>query len=247
MIDFHDILDRMNQNQRINFDKVFQRMARRWQQDGVKPRILLHSCCGPCSTAVLDRLTGVADVTVYYFNPNIHPEAEYRRRELVQKQFIEAYNKETGHDVHFLAAPYEPDTYFKAVQGLEDEPEGGARCRVCFIQRMKATAEKMQELGYDYFTTTLTVSPHKNSQVINEVGRQLEDEYGYSYLPTDFKKGNGYLKSTQMAAAYHLYRQPYCGCLFGARDQGLDLEEIRRDAEAFLAKCLPYSDAAARL
>ncbi|MEE3441855.1 MAG: epoxyqueuosine reductase QueH, partial [Megasphaera elsdenii] len=133
MIDFHEILDRMNQNQRINFDKVFQRMARRWQQEGVKPRVLLHSCCGPCSTAVLDRLTGVADVTVYYFNPNIHPEAEYRRRELVQKQFIEAYNKETGHDVHFLAAPYEPETYFEAVKGLEDEPEGGARCRVCFV------------------------------------------------------------------------------------------------------------------
>lgn len=188
MIDFHEILDRMNQNQRINFDKVFQRMARRWQQEGVKPRVLLHSCCGPCSTAVLDRLTGVADVTVYYFNPNIHPEAEYRRRELVQKQFIEAYNKETGHDVHFLAAPYEPETYFEAVKGLEDEPEGGARCRVCFVQRMKATAEKMQELGYDYFTTTLTVSPHKNSQVINEVGRDIEDQYGYAYLPTDFKK-----------------------------------------------------------
>ena len=177
MIDFHEILDRMNQNQRINFDNVFQRMARRWQQEGVKPRVLLHSCCGPCSTAVLDRLTGVADVTVYYFNPNIHPEAEYRRRELVQKQFIEAYNKETGHDVHFLAAPYEPETYFEAVKGLEDEPEGGARCRVCFVQRMKATAEKMQELGYDYFTTTLTVSPHKNSQVINEVGRDIEDQY----------------------------------------------------------------------
>ena len=236
MIDFHDILDRMNQNQRINFDKVFQRMARRWQQDGVKPRILLHSCCGPCSTAVLDRLTGVADVTVYYFNPNIHPEAEYRRRELVQKQFIEAYNEKTGHAVQFLAAPYEPDTYFKAVQGLEDEPEGGARCRVCFIQRMKATAEKMQELGYDYFTTTLTVSPHKNSQVINEVGRDIEDQYGYAYLPTDFKKNNGFLTSTKMTEAYHLYRQPYCGCIFGARDQGLDLEKIRPDAEAFLAE-----------
>ena len=199
-------------------------------------RILLHSCCGPCSTAVLDRLTGVADVTVYYFNPNIHPEAEYRRRELVQKQFIAAYNEKTGHAVQFLAAPYEPDTYFKAVQGLEDEPEGGARCRVCFIQRMKATAEKMQELGYDYFTTTLTVSPHKNSQVINEVGRDIEDQYGYAYLPTDFKKNNGFLTSTKMTEAYHLYRQPYCGCIFGARDQGLDLEKIRHDAEVFLAE-----------
>ena len=176
----------------------------------------------------------MADVTVYYFNPNIHPEAEYRRRELVQKQFIEAYNKETGHDVHFLAAPYEPETYFEAVKGLEDEPEGGARCRVCFVQRMKATAEKMQELGYDYFTTTLTVSPHKNSQVVNEVGRDIEDQYGYAYLPTDFKKNNGFLTSTKMTEAYHLYRQPYCGCIFGARDQGLDLEKIRQDAEAFL-------------
>ena len=247
MIDFHEILDRMNLKQRINFDTVYQKMARAWKRDGVRPKVMLHSCCGPCSTAVLDRLSDVADVTVYYYNPNIHPEAEYRRREIVQQEFIREYNEKTGHDVKFLAAPYDPDAYFDAVKGLEDEPEGGARCRVCFFQRMQATAAKAKELSYDYFTTTLTVSPHKNSQVINEVGRQLEDEYGYSYLPTDFKKGNGYLKSTQMAAAYHLYRQPYCGCLFGARDQGLDLEEIRRDAEAFLAKCLPYSDAAARL
>ena len=99
---------------------------------------------------------------------------------------------------------------------------------------MKATAEKMQELGYDYFTTTLTVSPHKNSQVINEVGRDIEDQYGYAYLPTDFKKNNGFLTSTKMTEAYHLYRQPYCGCIFGARDQGLDLEKIRQDAEVFL-------------
>ncbi|MCQ1534042.1 epoxyqueuosine reductase QueH [Mitsuokella jalaludinii] len=101
---------------------------------------------------------------------------------------------------------------------------------------MKATAEKMEELGYDYFTTTLTVSPHKNSQVINEVGRDIEDQYGYAYLPTDFKKNNGFLTLTKMTEAYHLYRRPYCGCIFGARDQGLDLEKIRQDAEAFLAK-----------
>ena len=161
----------MNSNQRINYDTVYQRMAKRWQQEGVKPKVLLHSCCGPCSTAVLDRLVSVADVTVYFFNPNIHPEAEYKRREWVQKEFIAEYNEKTGHDVHFLAAPYEPKSYFEAVKGLENEPEGGARCRVCFEQRMKAAAEKMKELDFDYFTTTLTVSPHKNSQVINDVGR----------------------------------------------------------------------------
>ena len=235
MIDYHEILSRMNPNQRINYDTVYQKMAKRWQQDGVKPRILLHSCCGPCSTAVLDRLVEVSDVTVYFFNPNIHPEAEYKRREWVQKEFIAEYNEKTGHDVHFLAAPYEPKSYFEAVKGLEDEPEGGARCRVCFEQRMKAAAKKMKELDFDYFTTTLTVSPHKNSQVINDVGREIEAAYGISYLPTDFKKGNGFLTSTKMAEAYGLYRQPYCGCIFGARSQGLDLEEVRKDAEAFLA------------
>lgn len=234
MIDFHEIVDRMNKNQRINYDKVFQRMARDWQKTGRKPHILLHSCCGPCSTAVLDRLADLAEVTVYYYNPNIHPEEEYRRREYVQKEFIREYNEKTGHDIHFQAAPYDPENYFAAVKGLEDEKEGGKRCSVCFFQRMKAAGEKMKELGCDYFTTTLTVSPHKNSQVINTIGEEIEDTYQLSYLPTDFKKGNGYLKSTQLAAAYHLYRQSYCGCVFGAHDQGLDLEQVRQEAAAFL-------------
>ena len=126
MIDFHEVLAHMNTKQRINYDKVFQQMEKSWQQEGVRPRILLHSCCGPCSSAVLERLVKTADVTVYYMNPNIHPEAEYRRREYVQQKLIHKFNAVRGTDVHFLAAPYDPSSYFEAVKGQENEPEGGA-------------------------------------------------------------------------------------------------------------------------
>lgn len=183
MIDFHDILDCMNKHQQINSDKVFQRMVRCWQQDDIKSRILLQSCCGPRSTAVLDW----AWPAWFSFNPKIHTEGEYRRREHVQKQFIEAYNKKNGHDVPVLATPYELDMYFRAVKSLEDESKGSTRCRVCFIQRMKVAAQKIK-MGYDYFTTTLPVSLHKNSRVVNEGNQKIEDQYRFSNLPMDFKK-----------------------------------------------------------
>lgn len=234
MIDFHEVLAHMNTKQRINYDKVFQQMEKSWQQEGVRPRILLHSCCGPCSSAVLERLVKTADVTVYYMNPNIHPEAEYRRREYVQQKLIHKFNAARGTDVHFLAAPYDPSSYFEAVKGQENEPEGGARCRSCFHLRMLATARKMKELGFDYFATTLTVSSYKNSQVINAVGMDIEEESRIAYLPSDFKKHNGYLRSTELSDEFELYRQHYCGCIFGARDQGIDLTPVNEEARQFM-------------
>lgn len=236
MIDFHEVLAHMNTNQRINYDKVFQQMEKSWQQEGVRPRILLHSCCGPCSSAVLERLVKTTDVTVYYMNPNIHPEAEYRRREYVQQELIHKFNAERGTDIHFLAAPYDPSLYFEAVKGQENEPEGGERCRSCFHLRMLATARKMKELGFDYFATTLTVSSYKNSQVVNAVGMGIEEETQIAYLPSDFKKHNGYLRSTELSGEFDLYRQHYCGCIFGARDQGIDLTPINEEARQFMEK-----------
>ena len=170
MIDVEEILAKMNKNQKINYDKVMQKMVKKWEEVDTRPRILLHSCCAPCSTYTLEYLTKFADVTVYYANSNIHPRAEYQRRKYVQQKFIHDFNENTGNDVKFISAPYKPQEYFEKVRGLEKEVEGGARCRVCYDYRLDKVAQKAVELGFDYFGSALTISPHKNSQVINQVG-----------------------------------------------------------------------------
>lgn len=143
-------------------------------KDQIRPKILLHSCCAPCSTTTLERMTEFADVTIYFANSNIHPRAEYQRREYVQQKFIHDFNEKTGNNVQFVAAPYKPQEYFQAVRGLEKEPEGGDRCKACFDYRLDMVAKKAVELGFDYFGSALTISPHKNSQTINSVGIEIQ-------------------------------------------------------------------------
>lgn len=235
MIDLHQFLDQMNPNQKINYDKILQKMIKSWQINNQRPKVMLHSCCAPCSTYTLEYLTQYADVTIYYANSNIHPRAEYQRREYVQQKFIHDFNHQTGSHVQFIAAPYQPQKYFENVRGLEKEPEGGKRCRACFTYRLDLVAAKAVELGFDYFGSTLTISPHKNSQVINSVGIEVQDLYATQYLPSDFKKNNGYRRSVEMCHEYDVYRQCYCGCIFAAKAQGVDLSEIRREAVKFMA------------
>ena len=211
-----------------------QKMVQSWQANGIRPRILMHSCCAPCSTYTLEYLTQYADVTIYFANSNIHPRDEYLRRKYVQQKFIHDFNTQTGNKVQFIAAPYQPQEYFEQVRGLQDEPEGGARCRVCYNYRLDLVAQKAVELGFDYFGSTLTISPHKNSQVINSVGIDIQELYDTQYLPSDFKKNNGYRRSVEMCHEYDIYRQCYCGCVFAAKAQGIDLSQIRREARAFL-------------
>ena len=177
-----------------------------------RPHILLHSCCGPCSTTVLTFLVTYFDITVFYYNPNIEPRAEYEKRKQEQIRFIQEFNNE---HITFLDCDYANQDFRKQVVGLEQEKEGGARCAVCFKLRLEKTARLAKKLNFDYFGTTLTVSPHKNSQIINEIGALLEKEYGVKYLYSDFKKKDGYKKSIELSKQYHLYRQDYCGCLFG--------------------------------
>lgn len=177
-----------------------------------RPKILLHSCCGPCSTTVLDFLGKYFDVTVYYYNPNIEPKEEYEKRKSEQIRYINECDNES---ITFLDADYENEIFLNKVKGLEQEKEGGARCAVCFRLRLEKTALKASELGYEYFGTTLTVSPHKNSQIINEIGGILENKYNIKYLYSDFKKNDGYKKSIEFSKKYNLYRQDYCGCRFG--------------------------------
>ena len=177
-----------------------------------RPKLLLHSCCGPCSTTVLSLLASYFDITVLYYNPNIEPKEEYYKRKEEQIRFIKEFNNE---HIKFMDCDYNNQDFRSRVVGLEQEREGGARCAVCFKLRLEKTAEIAKALDFDYFGTTLTVSPHKNSEVINKIGALLETEYGVKYLYSDFKKKDGYKRSIELSKKYNLYRQDYCGCLFG--------------------------------
>lgn len=174
------------------------------------PKLLLHSCCGPCSTQVISRLTPFFDITVLYYNPNIEPQEEYEKRKQEQIKFIRQFKSVNKLD--FMDCDYDHESFIKMAIGLEKEPEGGKRCHQCYELRLAKTAKLAQEHHYDYFGTTLTVSPYKNSQIINSIGDKISQEYLINYLFSDFKKENGYLKSIELSKEYELYRQNYCGC-----------------------------------
>lgn len=186
-----------------------------------KPELLLHSCCGPCSTSVIERLVDEFNVTVFFYNPCITDEEEYRRRREAQIQFIEQFNEENAGRcrIVFREGDYCPGAFFEATAGLGNEPEGGARCEVCFRQRLEKTAAAACISGADYFGTTLTVSPHKDYKLISEIGRELALKYSLSFLDKDFKKKDGFARSIQLSRKYSLYRQNYCGCKYSERER----------------------------
>ncbi|MBQ8151425.1 MAG: epoxyqueuosine reductase QueH [Firmicutes bacterium] len=194
-------------------------MDDRGDEQTAKPDLLLHSCCGPCSTSVVERLADEFNVTVFFFNPCITDQEEYRKRRAAQIQFIEQFNEENMGRTHinFREGDYSPGAFFEATKGLGNEPEGGARCTVCFRQRLERTAETASLTGCDYFGTTLTVSPHKNYKLISEIGRDLALRYNLSFLDRDFKKKDGFARSIRLSKKYNLYRQNYCGCKYSER------------------------------
>lgn len=179
-----------------------------------KPSVLLHSCCGPCSTSVVERLAADYQITIFFYNPCITDAEEYQKRKEAQLDFIKQYNSSLPPKEHirFMEGPYDVKNYYSATEGLETEPEGGRRCHKCFMQRLEKTAETCLMAGCDYFTTTLTVSPHKNYKVISDIGKQLAVKYSLSFLDIDFKKKDGFKRSTELSRHYELYRQNYCGC-----------------------------------
>ena len=197
----------MKQNYQKQMDAVVASLPQ-----GERPRLLLQSCCGPCSSYVLEALTPYFRVTVLYYNPNIQPRAEYDLRLENQRKIIAALPTPSAVDI--LECDYDGEKYDAAVKGLEAEPEGGARCTVCFRLRLEETAKRASELGYDWFCTTLTVSPHKDAERLNQIGKALGERYGVPFLPSDFKKREGYKRSIQLSKEYELYRQDYCGCLY---------------------------------
>ncbi len=179
------------------------------------PGLLLHSCCAPCSSYVLEYLSQYFSITLFFYNPNIQPEEEYNRRIHEQKRLIEqipAKNK-----IHFIEGQYEPADFLKEVKGLEQEKEGGKRCVKCYKLRLEQTAQKARTLNLSYFTTTLTISPHKNAAIINQIGSEFAKKYQLNYLYSDFKKKSGFKRSVILADQYHLYRQNYCGCIFSKK------------------------------
>lgn len=182
-----------------------------------RPSVLLHSCCGPCSTAVIERLLEDYDITVFFYNPNITEPEEYAIRLDAQKTVIDKFNgggRFIINKIGFFEGSYRPDKFIKDTEGLENEPEGGCRCDVCFTMRLEETAKEARCRGYDFFATTLTVSPHKNYALISRIGNEIAERYGIGFLDIDFKKKAGFQRSIELSKEFGLYRQNYCGCRF---------------------------------
>lgn len=185
-------------------------------------RLLLHSCCAPCSSYVLVYLRKYFRITVFYYNPNISFEEEYKKRAKEQMRFIEELNGNTPngeYEISYVEGDFEPQRFFEAVKGLEHIKEGGERCHACFYLRLSQTAKLAKMQGFDYFTTTLTISPLKNATKLNEIGLELEREFEVRYLLSDFKKKEGYKQSTELSKQYNLYRQDYCGCVYSKMER----------------------------
>ena len=199
----------MNQ---INYQKELDKTIARLQAENRTPTLLLHACCAPCSSYVLEYLSRYFQITVLYYNPNISPRAEYDTRAEELKRLIG--EMEFIHPVKLLVGEYEPEKFYSMAKGMEELPEGGERCFRCYEQRLRYTAGLAKEQGFDYFTTTLSISPLKNAAKLNEIGAKLAGEFGVEYLLSDFKKKNGYKRSVELSGEHGLYRQDYCGCVF---------------------------------
>lgn len=204
----------MNRNYQKELDKLLEGVEKMEE----KPRLFLHACCAPCSSYCLEYLSNYFQITVFFYNPNIFPQEEYKKRVEEIKRLI--HEMPFQNPVDFIEGTYEPQDFFDMAKGLEKIPEGGERCFRCYRQRMEETARLAKEGGYDYFTTTLSISPLKNAAKINEIGEELGMIYEVTHLPSDFKKKNGYKRSIELSAEYQLYRQNYCGCVYSKREMG---------------------------
>lgn len=202
---------------KINYQKQMETtISQILRENKDKPRIFLHSCCAPCSSSVLQTLLPFFDITIHFYNPNISPAEEYYKRLEEQKRLLREMELEKA--VSLFEDRYDPQAFFSAAEGLEQEPEGGARCTRCFELRLNRAAQQAAKLSMDYFTTTLTVSPHKNASLLNEIGMRFAEQYQIPFLCSDFKKKEGYKKSILLSAQYNLYRQNYCGCIFSKNE-----------------------------
>lgn len=208
----------MKQNYQLILDKTLEEIT----EKGLKPSLLLHTCCAPCSSYVLEYLTKYFNITIYYYNPNINTTEEFQKRANEQIRLINEMN--LSNSVKYIIADYDNSEFEKTINGLENEVEGGKRCFKCYRLRLEQTCKYAKENNFDYFTTSLSISPYKNSSKLNEIGEELEKEYNINYLRADFKKKDGYKRSIELSKIYNLYRQDYCGCIYSKKSKE-DLNE----------------------
>lgn len=208
-----------------NYAKELEQLIQKLQQEGKVPRLLLHACCAPCSSAVLEYLSQYFAITLLYYNPNIAPLEEYQKREAELRRLVS--QMKFTHPVELLPCQYDGQAFVQAARGLEGEPEGGKRCEACFRLRLRYAAQEAARLRFDYYTTTLSISPMKNAPLLNQLGEEIGREFGVAHLPSDFKKKDGYKRSVQLSKEYDLYRQDYCGCAFSRAQR--QREKERKD------------------
>ena len=201
------------QTPKVNYQLILDKTLENIVKENRRPALLLHACCAPCSSYVLEYLTKYFDITLFYYNPNISPEKEYSYRVSEVQRLI----SEMCPQVKFVEGRYDPERFFEMAKGLENEPERGARCHKCYRMRLEESAQEALRLGCSYFTTTLSISPQKDSAVLNDIGKSVSEQYGIPYLFSDFKKRGGYKRSIELSAKFSLYRQSYCGCVFSRR------------------------------
>ena len=207
----------MDKRPNVNYQRMLDEIIKGLDPAAPPPKLLLHSCCAPCSSYVLEYLTQYFSITVFYYNPNIYPPEEYDHRVAELQRLIDELP--VRNPVTFVERGYDPNEFYEAVRGLEDIPEGGERCFACYRLRLERTAQLAAELGADYFTTTLSISPYKNAAKLGEIAEELGEIYDLTSLPSDFKKKNGYKRSIELSSDYNLYRQDYCGCIFSKRER----------------------------
>lgn len=198
----------------INYQKQLDQLLENLEET---PSLLLHSCCAPCSSYVLEYLSNYFKITIFYYNPNITDEKEYEKRVTELKRLLKELK--VKNEIHFIEGAYEPNRFFEMAKGLEEEKEGGSRCIKCYYMRLEEAAKEAKKRNFDYFTTTLSVSPYKKAEKLNEIGKMLSDQYKVNYLYSDFKKKNGYKRSIELSKEYHLYRQDYCGCIYSKQER----------------------------
>ncbi len=199
----------------MNYSNETQKVIEKIKETQLKPSLLLHACCAPCSSYVIEYLSKYFNITIYYYNPNISPIQEYNFRLEELFRLLEAMKE--AENVNVLPCEYEAEAFYEIAKGLEGEKEGGERCFKCYRLRLEKTAQAAKENSFDYFTTTLSISPYKNAEKLNEIGRELSEKYNIPYLYSDFKKKNGYKRSIELSKEYDLYRQDYCGCVYSKK------------------------------
>lgn len=202
---------------KINYSLKTEQIIEENKREHILPSLLLHACCAPCSSACLEYLNKYFNITIYYYNPNISPKSEFDKRLNEEKRLVSEMPLEN--DIDVIEGYYNYDEFLEIAKGLETVPEGGARCFKCYKLRLEKTAKLAKEKGFDYFCTTLSISPLKNSQKINEIGYEVAEEYGVKWLPSDFKKKEGYKRSIELSKEYDLYRQNFCGCVFSKKEE----------------------------